>query len=843
VKHVDLISPLSMFLSVAMLAQAGPAQESVGIGLPREKTNSKSFSSASLPEKVLHSFDFGKDGYNPRSRLTVDGNGNVYGTTRIGGPAAAGIAFELKPKSGGGWTETVLHIFGGDNDFYPSDLIFDGAGNLYGTTSNGGLGYGAVFELMLTATGKYKISTVYSFRGGSDGAYPASRLVFDSSGNLYGTTQFHGGSGCNGQGCGTVFELTPANAGWTETVIHSFRGGSADGGNPVSGLILDTSGNLYGVTQVGGAAQCRNQPLYTCGVVFELTPHSGGWTESILYDFAGGHPSGELLIDPVGNLFGTTIGDGRPRGRVFELTHSGGQWTYSNVHLFSGGSDGRYPVGGVTIDASGNLYGVTEQGTGQEWGAVFELTPASDGWTERALYHFKAGSDGLNPQAGVTFDSAGNLFGTTYQGGGINSCSLGCGAVFELKPKGGGKWSESLPHSFSSMNNGVDPGGPVVFDSAGNLFGTTIAGGNDGGTVFKLIRKGGGWQYDLVYRFRLYNSKHPDGEQPTGGLVIDGAGILYGTTSSGGTCQYSSSCGTLFKLTPKSGGGWRESILYNFCVQTNCPDGYGPTGSLIFDAAGNLYGTTFGGGAYQGGTVFRVDPTGKETVLYSFQFQPKNDVSYPLGPLLFDAAGNLYGTAINGGPTSPQCPRGCGGVFELVRSGNGWTESVLHLFLGGTDGAYPSGNLVFDGLGNLYGTTQQGGSTVCQAGCGTVFELTPSNGDWTESLIYTFQGGNDGVSPFSGLTPDISGNMYGTTEVGGGGQNCGGNGFHWCGSVFELSPNAGGGWSESVLYGFNAGTDGVSPSAPVILDSAGNIYGTAGSGGVPGAGVVFELTR
>jgi uncharacterized repeat protein (TIGR03803 family) len=834
-KHIYLVSSFSISLCVATFAQSSPIQKSIAGQVAHDKTSSRSFSAPSLPEKVLHTFDYGKDGYNPQSRVLVDGKGNVYGTTRVGGAVRAGIAFELKPKSGGGWTETVLHIFGGNNyDSSPSDLIFDGAGNLYGTTSYGGaFGYGAAFELILTGQGKYKISTIYSFHGGSDGSYPASRLVFDSSGNLYGTTQFQGGSGCNGQGCGTVFELKPSNGGWKETVLYTFQGGNGDGGNPISGLILDPSGNLYGVTQTGGTGYCRN---YSCGVVFELTSQSGGWVESVLADFGGEHASGELLRDPAGNLYGTAITDGLAKGRVFELSYSGGQWKSSTVHLFSGRSDGRYPVGGVIFE-SGNLYGALAQGPGGFGGAVFELTPTSNGWSETLLYHFKGGRDGLNPQASVTFDSAGNLFGTTYQGGGIDSCSLGCGAAFELKSKGGGQWTESLIHSFSDVNDGANPLSPLTFDANGNLFGTTTYGGNGGGTVFKLTSKGGKWKFDRLYSFKIYNFKRgeTDGQYPTGGLVADGAGNLYGATTAGGSADG----GTVFKVTRKSGGGWKESILHNFCSQGY--DGCYPYAGLIIDPAGNLYGTTVAGGAYGGGTVFRVDQTGGETVLYSFQRQ--SDINYPYGPLLFDAAGNLYGVALQGGATSQQCPQGCGGVFQLTPSGNRWIENVLQLFTGGNDGAFPSGNLVLDGLGNLYGTTQEGGSSVCQFGCGTVFELTSSNGVWTESLIYTFQGGNDGVSPFSGLASDTSGNMYGTTYSGGGANNCGGNGFQGCGSIFELSPKTGGGWNESVLYGFADGKDGGMPFAGVILDSIGNIYGTAGYGGVPNAGVVFELTR
>jgi uncharacterized repeat protein (TIGR03803 family) len=805
-----------------MFGQSSPDQENAGV--------------PSVTETVLHQFDFGTDGYNPQSHLLVDGNGNVYGMTRVGGPTNAGFAFELRPKAGGGWTETVLHYFGGDHLYGPSDLVFDKAGNLYGTASGGGaFGAGAVFKLTLTSTG-YKLSTIHSFQqGGSGGARPSSRLVFDAAGNLYGTTQSGGGCG-GGQGCGTVFELTFANGLWIGKVLYRFQGGDLDGAIPTAGVVLDQAGNLYGVTQSGGqGAFCHNYEN-GCGMAFKLTLNSGKWVESAIYFFENEFATGELALDSSGNLYGTTMSVLNHRGNVFELSAStGSQWNYTILHNFaSGTSDGAYPTGGVTLDTSGNVYGATAQVPGGNMGTVFELTSASNVWTEHLLYHFKGGADGENPQAGVTFDSAGNLYGTTSEGGGINSCTLGCGTAYVLKPTTNG-WTESLVHSFSNFNRGVEPESPLLFDTAGHIFGTTPSGGNGGGVIFRLNNRDGVWNYEAAYTFKHYDAAHgvTDGQGPQG-LVMDDAGVLYGTANRGGNCPSNPTakgCGTVFKLTPTSSGGFSERILYNFCPQTNCLDGSSPVGGPILDSAGNLYGTATIGGAHNGGVVFKVDPSGVETVLYSFPFKTASDVAYPTGPLLSDAAGNLYGTAIDGGTTSTSCPQGCGGVFELSPTGGGaWTERVLYLFTGGNDGAEPSGNLVMDSAGNLYGTTLIGGSS----GFGVAYQLTPTtSGPYQLNTLHTFQGGSDGVNPSSGLTSDTAGNVYGVTGGGGAGG----------GTVFELSPISGGGWTESILHNFGSGTDGIKPFGAVILDGTGNIYGTTELGGVPDAGTVFELTR
>jgi uncharacterized repeat protein (TIGR03803 family) len=267
-------------------------------------------------------------------------------------------------------------------------------------------------------------------------------------------------------------------------------------------------------------------------------------------------------------------------------------------------------------------------------------------------------------------------------------------------------------------------------------------------------------------------------------------------------------------------------------------DGFTPYAGLIFDAAGNLYGTTYGGGTYGGGTVFEVSPGASdqwsEKVLYSFG-SGKDGVT-PQGGLIFDGKGNLYGTTSFGGAFG-----GYGTVFELSPSNGQWTESVLHAF-NQKDGAWPwYARLSFDTAGNLYGTTSSGGNQDCNggnnSGCGEVFQLVPSNGQWTESVLHFFSSGNDGAYPYAGLVFDQAGNLYGTTTEGGNPKCLGGNG---CGTVFRLRLSNGQ-WAETVLHAFFAKA-GDGPAASVIFDTAGNLYGTTSGGGAFGFGNVFEVT-
>jgi uncharacterized repeat protein (TIGR03803 family) len=385
--------------------------------------------------------------------------------------------------------ETVIHAFdrGGDGVQPVAGLTSDEAGSFYGTTDFGGAyNEGSVFELTPTATG-WSESVIYSFPGGASGFNPNyAGVVVDSSGNLYGTT-YSGGtssSACN-EGCGVVFELSPTSSGWVETVIHSFTG--ADGSNPGGGLIFDSSGNLYGVTGLGG-------PSGT-GVVFKLAPSAGTWTESVLYAFpdtgkSGVNPWG-VSMGADGNLYGTAVYGGTYGfGAVFKLApNTTGGWTKSTIHAFTGGAESGFSRTGLIFDAAGNIYGMTSgQPGGAGNGAVFKLTPTSGGgWKSSVLHSFTGGKDGGFPAYNLTFDAAGNLYGATLAGGNVSGCeNYGCGVAFKLTPTPAGAWKETVLHTFTGRNDGANPNG-VILDAAGNLWGTTVAGGaNKYGVVFEI---------------------------------------------------------------------------------------------------------------------------------------------------------------------------------------------------------------------------------------------------------------------------------------------------------------------------------------------------------------------
>ncbi len=318
--------------------------------------------------------------------------------------------------------------------------------------------------------------------------------------------------------------------------------------------------------------------------------------------------------------------------------------------------------------------------------------------------------------------------------------------------------------------------------------------------------------YSVLYTF----TGGMDGANPFAGLMRDKAGNLYGTTLLGGA----SNAGTVFKLD----GTGTETVLYTFTAGT---DGALPYASLVMDKAGNLYGTTAGYGAYGYGTVFKLDTTGKETTLHGFA--GGTDGGLPFAGLVRDKQGNLYGTAVTGGDLSCNTGliKGCGVVFKIDTTG---TYSVLYAFAGGTDGANPYGRLTMDAQRNLYGTTFSGGAS----NAGTVFKLGTTG---TKSVLYSFSGGMDGANPFAGLIRNRQGNLYGTTQYGGD-LTC--NAPYGCGTVFKLNTKG----RETVLHRFAGGAhDGATPYASLVMDKAGNLYGTTIFGGASNAGTVFELDR
>jgi len=374
-------------------------------------------------------------------------------------------------------------------------------------------------------------------------------------------------------------------------------------------------------------------------------------------------------------------------------------------------------------------------------------------------------------------------------------------------------------------NDGANPFGRPLFDSAGNLYGTTLAGGNTywAGSVYQLTPSGGGWAETMIYSF----SGSTDGAQPEAGLIMDNAGNLYGTTSGGGLYNK----GTVFELTP-SGGGWTQQVLHSF---TGGIDGATPyLGQLTFDKAGNLWGTTNSGGQYNAGTVFKLIRTKsgwREKVIYAFA--GGNDAKWPNESLVFDSKGKaLYGASYQGGGSG--CGGyGCGTVFALTKTSTGWQEQVLYAFTGGPDGAQPYESVILDQAGNLYGTTFSGGDTQ---GHGVVFELVRSQNTWTEKVLYTFKGRNDGANPYVNVIFGKDGVLYGATDQAGAHKN---------GVLFKLTPMRSGKWRQDVLYAFTGGTDGGLPLSGLTFDNAGNIYGVTVQGGDDnvcsfGCGAVYE---
>jgi uncharacterized repeat protein (TIGR03803 family) len=423
---------------------------------------------------------------------------------------------------------------------------------------------------------------------------------------------------------------------------------------------------------------------------------------------------------------------------------------------------------------------------------ITSLAIPSAAQQETILHSFTYdGVDGVEPQAGLILDKNGNFYGTTIGGGGNTDICVfdGCGTVFELSPGKGRTWNESILHHFH--RNGVDGFYPVAgltMDASGNLYGVTAAGGPGTGTptccgvAFELSPgKAGEWTEKILHGFGVIPG---DGVGPVGGLIFDSHGSLYGTTPGGG--RYG--VGTVFRLTPETEGLWSYTILHDF--DNTEVNGLGPISDLVFDSSGNLYGTTLGGGAYSYGAVFELEHLKNgdwnEHTLYSFN--AGIDGWGPYANLIFDRSGDLYGTVADGGEY------GCGAVFELARSGGSWAESVLYSFdfvSGATspDGCASFSGLIFDGSGNLYGTTTTGGSNGCRLGlgCGVVFELSPQGGGrWSESIVHSFNdNGLDGVEPYYGsLVMDASGNLYGTTSQGGSSLDC----TTGCGAVFGIAP-------------------------------------------------------
>ncbi len=775
---------------------------------------------------VLHTFSlYPVYTSGPDVSLILSGN-TLYGTTSQGGPAGNGTVFTVGTNGSG---FTILYSFNAvDTNQFNSDgadpvgaLVLSG-NTLYGTTSAAGpYGGGTVFSINIDGLG---FSNLYSFTNGTDGAYPQAGLIL-SGNTLYGTAS---SGGLDGNG--TVFSVKTNGLGFSN--LYSFTNGT-DGAYPQAGLTLSDN-TLYGTAYNGGLAGN--------GTVFEVNTDGSGF--ATLYSFSaedangfnsdGANPSAGLILS--GNaLYGTAFDGGLAgNGTVFSVNTNGSASTFKTLYSFtaldsdtSTNTDGAYPAASLIL--SGNtLYGTASQGGYEDGGTVFGINTESLVFSN--LYSFTGGTGGSYPQAAGLILSGNTLYGTTSAGDFVyvNDGTVFSGTVFSVMTNGSGF---SNLCAFVGILDGANPEAGLIL-SGNTLYGTASAGGlgeyfdggADYGTVFKVNTNGSG--YGTVYSF----TNGLDGFAPFASLTLSG-NALYGTAYSGGFYNIDNAGdfgGTVFKVNT-DGSGFTN--LYDF---PNASGGANPQAGLIL-SGNTLYGTTSQYGPAGNGTVFEVNISGAG---YSnvYNFTGNNDGSSPEASLVL-SGNTLYGTTFYGGPYEH------GVVFKVNTDGSGYSN--VYSFTGGTDGAYPVASLVLSG-NTLYGTTQ-GGDTNYLMGDGqyhdsTVFKVNTDGSGFTNLHSFTasdpvYDGTNtDGANPRAGLI--LSGNtLYGTTFRGGLGGN---------GTVFEINTDGSGFttlYSFSAVdtnYPY-VNSDGVHPAASLIL-SGNTLYGTASGGGLAGGGTVFALS-
>ena len=367
----------------------------------------------------------------------------------------------------------LIYSFAGnaDGEYTDTELVMDSAGNLYGTSVQGGtFGGGTVFQV--TSAGVHTV--LYNFTGGADGGEPYKGVTLDAHGNVYGTAVTGGGGSCEG-GCGVVYRLANSGGTWTQSVIHTFTG--SDGSGPGSPVTIDKHGNVYGTTPTGGTLGV--------GVVYELRPEESGWNFRVIHTFTGGTDgaggsAGKLLIDANGRLYGVcTVGGVTGLGTVYELSRSDDHWRFTTLYAFKDQPDGALPYGGLIFGQRGDLYGTTYYAGANDFGTVYKLSHKRGTWTESVLYSFKGGRDGASPISSLVSDAAGNLYGTTSDGG---AASCVCGVIFKLTQSADGSWTESVAYRFPGVPRPGFAYNGMVPDAAGNFYGATVHGGrgNDG---------------------------------------------------------------------------------------------------------------------------------------------------------------------------------------------------------------------------------------------------------------------------------------------------------------------------------------------------------------------------
>jgi uncharacterized repeat protein (TIGR03803 family) len=552
--------------------------------------------------------------------VTFDSSGNLFGTTTEGGANSDGTVFEILAR--GTFPVTVASFNGTDGSDPVAAVTFDSAGNLFGTTSAGGAsGDGTIFEI---PKGSTSITTLVNFDG-ANGSNPHAAVTIDSSGNLFGTTV---GGGRDSDG--TIFEIPRGSLSFT--TIASLTGD--DGAGLDAPVTFDASGNLFGTTEAGGAAGQ--------GTVFEIAKGSNSVTTVASLSGIEFSPVTAVSFDPDGNLYGTTfIGGLSDNGTLFEIAK--GTTSITTIASFDG-TNGSSP-NSVTFDSNGDLFGTTTQGGVDIRGTLFEIPKGSTSLTTIANFN---GTNGYEPSA-VTFDSSGDLFGTTEEGApGYDSgyAAPNDGTVFEVSK---GSTSITTVSYFDTVNL-TEPESAVMFDSGGDLFGTTVQGGaDDDGSVFEI--RAGSTVVTTVASFDGDN-----GANPYAGVTIDSAGNLFGTSENGGAADN----GTVFEI---ANGSTSITTLATF----DGANGAFPWGGVTFDSNGNLFGTTVNGGNDQDGTIFEIPKVGASlTSLASFS---GTDGANPYDPVTFDSRGNLFGTTNYGGLgyQSGDLFSGDGTVFEMPK--------------------------------------------------------------------------------------------------------------------------------------------------------------------------------
>jgi uncharacterized repeat protein (TIGR03803 family) len=651
----------------------------------------------------LYSFTFVNDGSSPNG-LLQGRDGKFYGTASNGGTNDGGTMFRI---SANGVRDTLYSFTRGSDGWHPEAGLVQGLdGSFYGTTAYGETngGYGTMFKI--SANGA--LTTLYTFTGGTDGAFPQAALVPGSDGNFYGTTAY-GGRGIGNAGYGTVFKISANGA---LTSLYSFSGGN-DGSYP-NGLVEGNDGSFYGTMAYGGSNGVFR--ISTNGVLTSLYSFTGGAD--------GARPATALVQGSDGEFYGITSEGGTDNvGTVFRISTNGALTT---LYSFTGGNDGVFPQAALVQGNDGNFYGTTFGGG--SGGTVFRISSNGDLTT---LYSFTGSTtDGAGPWAGLVLGEDGNLYGTTHYGG----TNGGGGTVFRISANG----ALTSLYSFTGGADGNRPAAALVQGSDRKLYGTTQSGGAYGpefgpryGTVFQISTNGA---LTSSYSF----TGGADGAYPHAGLVQGTDGNFYGTTS-GGTNGW----GNVFKITTNG----TLTSLYSF-KGTN--DGASPSAGLVQGSDGNLYGTTSGyhsGNIYRNGTVFRISANGVLATLYSFT--GGSDGWDPEAGLVQGLDGKFYGTTQSGGAN------GFGTVFQISSDG---ALTTLYSFTG-SDGAGPSAGLVQGSDGCFYGTTSSGGASDW----GTVFKIT-TNGVLTS--LYSFTGGNDGGNPQAGLVQGRDATFYGTTSTG-----------------------------------------------------------------------------